>query len=191
MPWRACLDANVLIPFPAADTLLRFAEEGIYTPLWSQGILNETERNIVKRLHKTPQQAASRIAAMKAAFPDALWPTPSRYPEMPADVDAKDRHVVAAAIAAKVNVIVTDNVSHFAKREMERDYDIKVQTADEFLSDQWKINRRTAADVIAHQIGALRHQPRTLDEHIDACRAAKLKRFADCLDEDRRLIVLR
>jgi hypothetical protein len=191
MPWVACLDASVLIPFPTADILIGFAEVGIYRPVWGRTVLDETERNLVKRLGKTRAQAASRLAAMKAAFPSALVATPSPLPPMPADVNAKDRHVVATAIGAKANVIVTNNVRHFAKRNLARDYDILVQTADQFVSDQWQINRRSAADALILQLGALRNPPRTLDEHIDACRAARLRTFAECLDRDRRLIVLR
>lgn len=40
--YTAVLDACVLVPIALADTLLRMAERGLYRPLWSQRILEET-----------------------------------------------------------------------------------------------------------------------------------------------------
>jgi len=47
--WRACLDANVLIPMPTADILLSLAYAGIYHPIWSDEILDEVKRNLAKK----------------------------------------------------------------------------------------------------------------------------------------------
>jgi hypothetical protein len=40
-----------------------------------------------------------------------------------------DRHVLAAAIVGKADVIVTDNLTHFPQSVC-RDFDLEVQTAD-------------------------------------------------------------
>jgi hypothetical protein len=37
----ALLDANVLFPFRVRDTLLRFAEQGLFRARWSADILGE------------------------------------------------------------------------------------------------------------------------------------------------------
>ncbi len=41
------LDACVLFPMYLRDTLLSAAEAGLYTPYWSQKILNEAMDNLV------------------------------------------------------------------------------------------------------------------------------------------------
>lgn len=45
--YAAVLDANVLVPTALCDTLLRWAEDGFYRPLWSERILLEVEHAVV------------------------------------------------------------------------------------------------------------------------------------------------
>ena len=65
MPFSAVLDANTLYPFSLRDTLLRLAELELYTPLWSERILEEMRRNLVER-PITQEQADRLAAAMRA-----------------------------------------------------------------------------------------------------------------------------
>jgi hypothetical protein len=65
----ALLDACVLAPMPLADTLLRCAQHRLFLPLWSDLILAEVERTLLRDFQRTPEQATRRIAAMRAAFP--------------------------------------------------------------------------------------------------------------------------
>jgi predicted nucleic acid-binding protein len=71
MSISAVLDANVLYPFSLRDTLLRLAELELYTPLWSEQILDEMQRNLVEH-RLTDAQAASIEEAMRAAFEEAV-----------------------------------------------------------------------------------------------------------------------
>jgi hypothetical protein len=50
----------------------------------------------------------------------------------------KDRHVLAAAIRGRADVIVTSNIKDFTSEACEP-YDVDVQTPDEFLSHQWEM----------------------------------------------------
>jgi hypothetical protein len=52
--------------------------------------------------------------------------------------DPKDRHVMAAAVRGRADVIVTSNVKDFPLEACEP-YDVDVQTPDEFLQYQWEI----------------------------------------------------
>lgn len=69
----------------------------------------------------TDERAQRRIANMKLAFPDAVILSPSSIAVIPEKVHPKDRHVVATAVVGKAQVVVTNNVRHFAKAELERD----------------------------------------------------------------------
>lgn len=63
-------DTCSLFPAYLCDTLLRLAEAGAYRPLWSAGVLDELQRNLVKR--GLPEAAvAHRISEMRRSFPDA------------------------------------------------------------------------------------------------------------------------
>lgn len=187
--WVACLDASVLIPQPTVDILLRLAEADIYRPVWSAEILDEVARNLITRWETaTPERVQRRLEAMNRAFPDAQIATPRSVPSIPHQVDEKDRHVVATALAARAHVIVTNNVRDFATSELASELDLLVQTADEFLTDQWGIDRRAAAAALARQVAALRNPPRLLEEHVEALRAAQLESFARAVESDLELV---
>ena len=67
----ALLDANVLYPFTLRDTLLSIAEEGFFQPRWTDEILDEVARNLLKNLQVTPAQARRLTEQMNLAFPAA------------------------------------------------------------------------------------------------------------------------
>ena len=110
----AVLDACVLAPMPLADTLLRLAEELFYVPKWSAEILHEVGTTLAKFGYSV-QQIERRTDAMNLAFEDAMI---AGYEDLIPAMrnDAKDRHVLAAAIRTSADVIVTNNKRHFRKR---------------------------------------------------------------------------
>src|ERR1700759_5294826 len=97
------LDACVLLPMPLADTLLRMAETPrLYTPRWSDDILREVSRNLTDKLNKTSGQVKRREDALRLAFPEALIEGYSDLIPVMKN-DAKDRHVLAAAVKSGAN----------------------------------------------------------------------------------------
>ena len=69
----ALLDACVLVPMPLADTLLRLAEPpAVFDARWSEDILTEMSRALVRRFAKVPAKARYRESAMRSFFPHAL-----------------------------------------------------------------------------------------------------------------------
>ena len=108
------LDACVLLPMPLADTLFRLAEHPrFYLPQWTDEIMEEVTRNLVSKWNKTPEQAAHRGAALRNAFPEAWVDDGYKSITVLMTNDLKDRHVVAAAVRSKSEVIVTFNKKHF------------------------------------------------------------------------------
>jgi len=86
------------MPMPVADTLLRLAEEPeFYSIRWSQEILAEVERNLVASFLIDPAKAARRINVMKESFPEAMVDGYRDIANIMTN-DAKDRHVLAAAV---------------------------------------------------------------------------------------------
>jgi predicted nucleic acid-binding protein len=105
------LDACVIFPYSLVDTLFRAAEQGMYQVYFSDKILDEALRNRVKR---GMTEAGARLFYQKVveSFPEALV---EASPELEALMtnDAKDRHVLAAAVSAKVDFIITSNLKDF------------------------------------------------------------------------------
>jgi predicted nucleic acid-binding protein len=118
--FSALLDTCVLVPSRARDVLLEIASTGAYRPLWSSEILDELERTLRTLLGKrgiSPEETDAYLTRlvrqMKTAFPDAPvtgWERLVPTIELP---DPEDRHVVAAALAGRADVIVTDNLADF------------------------------------------------------------------------------
>ena len=110
---RVVLDACVLIPMPLADTLLRMAEAPrLYLPKWSHMIMDEVTRNLIQKWNMPPEKARRREGELRRHFPEA-WVEGFEPLIDGMNNDPKDRHVVAAAVRAHADVIVTYNRRHF------------------------------------------------------------------------------
>lgn len=109
------VDTCVLYPAARRDTLLRFAEAGFYRPHWSDQITDELARNLIKRRGLTSDQTQKLVAVMNEAFPEArvtgYQPLIDAMPNHPGD-----RHVLAAEVKSRSQVIVTSNLKHFRAR---------------------------------------------------------------------------
>ena len=125
------LDSCVLYPYELRDLLLELAHEHLYRVHWSPQILDDTTRNLVADGRTTPEKASRFCAAMDRAFPEALVEPPPGLADQ-LGCDPGDRHVLAAAIAAKAEVIVTLNVRHFPA-EVLVPLGIEAVTPDQFL----------------------------------------------------------
>lgn len=164
MAFVALLDANVLYPVYLRDALLRLAEAEVYQVRWSREILDEMSRNILKNRPDLTSESVERLVRfMEEAFPDAMV---NGYETLiPAMTnDPKDKHVLAAAIRGRSDVIVTSNVRDFPSAACDP-YDIGVQTPDEFLSYQWEIEDPDYLLAILEAWAAnLKKPPLTLEE---------------------------
>lgn len=112
MTRRAVLDACVLVPYNLASLLLTLAEHDLLEPRWSTTILDEVGRALTTKIGLKPQDATRRLNAMEQAFPEAEVVGFEAYSEG-LDCHPKDRHVLAAAIAADADIIVTFNLRDF------------------------------------------------------------------------------
>ena len=111
MVFPAFIDTNVLFGAYLCDTMLCLAEAGTCRPLWSAGVMDELERNLLER--GLPSEAIThRLAEMTSAFPDAQVTGYEALIERMA-CDPKDKHVLAAAVRANAEVLVTFNDKHF------------------------------------------------------------------------------
>lgn len=125
------LDSCVLYPYELRDLLLEAAHEELYRVHWSLRILEDTVRNLLVDARTTPEQASRLAAAMERAFPEAMVEPPSGLADQ-LGCDPGDRHVLAAAIAARAETIVTLNVRHFPARVL-APLGIAAVTPDQFL----------------------------------------------------------
>lgn len=126
------LDANVLYPFRKRDVLLRFYQAGLFRARWSEQILDEWTRNLLKNRPDLENSVRSQLQAMDKHFPEALVTGHMALVDALMLPDMDDRHVLAAAIVCGAQHIVTENLSDFPEDRL-AEYDIEAIDADEFL----------------------------------------------------------
>jgi predicted nucleic acid-binding protein len=178
VPFSALLDANVLIPNLLRDTLLRIAERGLYRPLWSAQILDETRRNVLRLRPDVDQHRLRRtFDNMNEAFEDALVSGHETIIESMTN-DPKDRHVLAAAVVGRADVIVTFNLKDFPVDSV-APYDIEVQHPDTFLSHQYDLAPRAVSEVLREQSADTRRPPLTVTDLLEALKRAGAEGFAE------------
>ena len=171
----ALLDTNSLYGAYLCDTMLRLAEAGTYRPLWSAGVLEELERNLLER-ELSPDSVAHRIGEMRRAFPDAeVLGYESLIDAM--TCDPKDRHVLAAAIRGDAQVLVTFNARDFPAESTEP-YDITVVSPDDFLLDQLDLYPGHTVAVLRGQAASYASPAMSVEELLGRLAAAGVPRFA-------------
>lgn len=139
------LDACVLAPPTLREVLLRAAGLGLFQPRWSDRIEAEWLSTSRKRASDLPDALhEGEIALARAKFPDALVTDWEKHEGPLSLPDWNDRHVLAAAIAAEADTLLTDNLRDFPKRVL-AGHGITREAADPFL---WRLTGE-APDQIA------------------------------------------
>lgn len=161
--FAAVLDANVLYPFLVRDVLLSLAQAGLYRPHWTAEINDEWSLHLIEA--KPEKEAAIRatVTLMNAAFPEALVENYEALIPAVQLPDADDRHVLAAAIRARANVIVTENTKDFPAEALAR-YDIEVLTADDFILNTVELYLTDSLQALKKMRARYRNPPRSPEE---------------------------
>lgn len=117
------------------DVLLSAAHANLYQLYWSDEILDEAFKNLIADGQMTKEEAERTRKIMDRAFPESIV---EDYDHLIAVMrnDPKDRHVVAAAVKAGAQLIVTSNVKDF--------YDLpegmEAQNPDTFMCNLFELD---------------------------------------------------
>ncbi|HYK86328.1 MAG TPA: PIN domain-containing protein [Ktedonobacteraceae bacterium] len=164
MSFVVVLDACVLFPASLRDTLLRAAQADLYRMQLTEEILEEVRRNLVKK--GMPEDKAQRLAiTIREQFSDAFvthhQPLITAMPN-----HEKDRHVLAAAVACKAHVIVTQNLRDFPE-EILASFEIEAQSPDKFLVYLLRFHRESMVEILMKQAANLHSPSMTVFEVLD------------------------
>lgn len=128
-------DANVLYPSTLRDVLIRVGLAGLAQPKWTEQILDEVFRNLRRN---RPDLRPARLDRTRQLMNDALRDvTVTGYQRLIGRVelpDPDDRHVVAAAIHAGAQCIVTKNLRDFPTDAL-APWRLEAQHPDVFLAE--------------------------------------------------------
>lgn len=164
MAFVVLYDANVLYPAPLRDTLVRLARVKLFQAKWTERILDECFAAILRQRPDLTETALERTRRLMCEYVDDWevtgFETLIETLQLP---DPDDRHVLAAAIRASAQVIVTENLRDFPRDVLEP-FGVEAQTADEFLLHVTDLGRARVLETLVIQASELRNPPRSVDE---------------------------
>lgn len=164
MAFTVIYDACVLYPNTLRDLLIRIAQSGLVHAKWTNKIVDEVFENLRKNRPDLPTGALDRTRKlMTSAVPD--WSVSNYEPLIAAlDLpDAGDRHVLAAAIRARAQVIVTNNVRDFPESALSC-WDVEAKRADDFVVDQLGLNATVVWACVQQIAHSWRNPPSTVGD---------------------------
>lgn len=180
-------DTCVLYPAPLRDLLVRLALAGLVRARWSDDILDEMVRSILReRTDLSADKLARTRKLMCEAVPDCLVTGYRRLIPSLHLPDADDRHVLAAAIRAGAQVIVTSNLRHFPAKDLVK-YAISAESPDSFVLRLLEQSVDDIVGVVRDQAASLRAPPVSVAELLETLDAIGLNRSVFALKARLRL----
>ncbi|MFD7863384.1 PIN domain-containing protein [Streptomyces sp. NPDC059783] len=185
MATRVFADTNVLFPFSMMDLVLALTEDSVHDIVWSERLLAEWERVIVREGGRSPESAAAVARTVRRFFADCEIPAAlyeHLVDKMPGD-DPDDRHHAAAAVAAGAHALITWNLSDFPADSL-AEHGLRVIDPDSYLCELYDELPHEVADTVFRLAREKRNPPVTRAEAVARLAKAGLPRFADLLTRD-------
>ena len=163
-PTIAVYDTNVLYPAPLRDLLIRLAQAGLVQAKWTEMIHDEWTRNLLSN-HSgiTPEQVSRTRDLMNLAIRDSLVTGHEPLIETLQLPDPDDRHVLAAAIKAGAQCIVTFNLKDFPAEYLAR-YGVIATHPDHFLMQLIEQMPNAVCNALKLQRAGLKNPPQTASQ---------------------------
>jgi predicted nucleic acid-binding protein len=137
--YKILLDANVLANYAVCDLYLRLAEKPRLILLkWTEQILDEVYKTQVQQLDWDTSLANKFRTAVTKSFPEAFI---SGYEDLIPLMtnDEKDRHVLAAAVRDKLDIIITFNLKDFKPEDLEK-WGVRALHPQDYLLTLYSMN---------------------------------------------------
>jgi predicted nucleic acid-binding protein len=157
MAFVAVYDASVLYPSTTRDLLIRIAQAGLVQAKWSDAILDEVFTSLAdNRPDLEPAKLSRTRELMSAAIRDVLVIGYEPLIEALTLPDPDDRHVLAAAIRARAQLIVTNNLRDFPP-DILATWDVEAVSADTFVRAQIDLDRDLVYAAVVRIADSWRH----------------------------------
>lgn len=180
-------DACVLYPAPLRDFLMHLATAGLFAARWSRDIQMEWSRSL---LHDRPELGdviPRTVELMNQAILDCLV---TGYQELVPALklpDPDDRHVLAAAIVAGAQSIVTFNLKDFPADAIDK-FGIEAVHPDTFAVQQLDLHAARVVAAARNHRRTLRHPPKGVDPYLETLASQGLVVTAERLRSYRDLL---
>ena len=181
--FTALFDACVLYQAPVRDLLLHLSGTDLFRAKWTNQIHDEWIENLLRnRPDLTLAQITRTRGLMDKSVPDCLVHGYEHFIAVLDLPDQNDRHVLAAAIKARADVLVTFNLSDFPN-EVLAAHDVEAQHPDEFISHLIDLSPAIVCGAVKRQRAALKNPPRSVEELLQTFEALGLAQTVEALSE--------
>nr|WP_302479240.1 PIN domain-containing protein [Ruegeria arenilitoris] len=139
------MDTCVIYPTVMREMLLGAAKRGHFQPIWSARILEEWARAARKLGSDGEVQARAEIALTQTYWPDAERAAQPGVEQRLWLPDSADIHVLATAVTASADVIVTVNAKDFPRSILSEE-GLERRDPDSLLQGFWQTDPDGMAD---------------------------------------------
>lgn len=167
---------------------MHLATSELFNARWSDQIHDEWIRNLMERRPDLTQEQLQKIRMlMDKSVPDCLVKGHESLAEKLDLPDPDDNHVLAAAIIARADVIVTYNLKDFPSRILDI-YEIEAQHPDDFVCCQIDLHPGLVYKSMKRHRESLKNPAETIDEYLAALRAQQMTQTVARLEEFKGLL---
>jgi hypothetical protein len=181
--FTAFYDASVLYPSELRNLLMHLALTDLFRARWSAAVHEEWIRALLRRRPDLTREKLERTRMlMDRHATDALV---TGYEELIEGLrlpDADDRHVLAAAIRGRADVIVTCNLRDFPADAL-KPYGIEAQHPDEFILNLLDLAQGVVVGAARDHLESLKNPPKTVEEYLNTLEARGLTQSVSVLRE--------
>jgi hypothetical protein len=181
-------DACVLYPAPLRDLLLQLALTDLFRAKWTSMIHGEWMSNLLVNRPDLDRGRVERTRdRMDTAVRDCLVEGFEPLIDALSLPDPNDRHVLAAAIRCKADLIVSYNLSDFPNEYLAR-WSIEAEHPDEFIVHLLGLDESLVCDAARACRARLSNPAKTADDYLDTLASRELLETVSWLRERRSLI---
>src|SRR5262249_26774287 len=153
---------------------MEIAVADLYRAKWSDAVHEEWIRAVLLlRSDLTREQLERTRHLMNAHVRDALVTGFEPLIEILTLPDPDDRHVLAAAIKGRADLIVTTNSKDFPP-DVLRPWGIEAQHPDDFLAHQFHLSQPLFLQAVKTVRLRLKNPPKSVEDYLDTLRAQGL-----------------
>jgi len=172
--FTALYDACVLYPAPLRDLLMWLALTDLFRARWTNAIHEEWMRNVLKnRPDLTRAQLERTRDLMNANVRDCLVTGYEDLIDAVTLPDPDDRHVLAAAIRGRADVIVTFDLDDLPADAIQP-YGVDAQHPDDFVTHLLDLAPATVYRAVKRQREALKNPSKTPEELLETLERQRL-----------------
>ena len=184
----ALIDANVFYAMASTDIILESAKAGLFRARWTDAIHDEWMESLLRNNPLLARDLlAKRRLAMDSAVRDSLVTGYEATIPTLSLPDPKDRHVLAAAIVGRCDVIVTFNQRDFPASVLSP-LGISSIHPDTFLVERLDADQGAFLGCVKRCRERLKSPPREIDDHLARLAKVGLTVLASRLQQHRRLL---